>query len=395
MRIDTKTWLSYAGGLLLALVLAFAWWNTGRSMPAEPEDEAAAPSAAPSHPPARHAGGLLPLTPEQLRQQGGGLATAGPRQITESLPLAGELQVIPERDLVGLARVSGVVVSVNQPLGVRVQKGAVIAVIESRELASLRASEAAATAKLQLAMTTLQREERLWREKVSPEQDYLEAKQAASEARIALEQARAELRALGALGAGDSNQLALRAPFAGAITEQKAALGQSVGADTMLFRLSDTDHLLAVTAVPAAQLPLLTTGMTVSIQDTQSPLQSPGRLARLGAALSADTHMAPAFFSVDNTKGRWRPGQLVNVRVPARQQDVRVAVTQTALQEIEGQLMVFVLTPKGVRAQPVTLGLQGDGFVEITSGLQPGEVYVAENSFLLKAELGKHADEQE
>lgn len=391
MRIDTKTWLSYGGGLLLALVLAFAWWNTGRTTTAEQEDEESTRATASGRMPASKGGTGLSLTPEQLRQQGVGLASAGPRRITESLPLAGELKVIPERDLVGLARVSGVVVSVNQPLGARVQKGEVIAVIESRELASLRAAEAAATAKVQLATTTLQREERLWHEKVSPEQDYLEAKQAASEARIALEQAKAELQALGALGAGDGNQLALRAPFTGVLTEQKAALGQSVSADTVLFRLSDTDHLLAVTAVPAAQLLLLTPGMTVSIQDTQSPLQSPGRLTRLGAALSEDTHMAPAFFSVDNAKGQWRPGQLVNVRVPARQRDVRVAVVQAALQDLAGQPVVFVRTPTGVTARPVTPGLQGDGFVEITNGLQPGEVYAAENSFLLKAELGKSA----
>jgi cobalt-zinc-cadmium efflux system membrane fusion protein len=55
----------------------------------------------------------------------------------------------------------------------------------------------------------------------------------------------------------------------------------------------------------------------------------------------------------------------------------------------DGDEVVFVETGEGFKPRPVAVGLISRDFAEITSGLLPGERFVARGGFNLKAELGK------
>jgi membrane fusion protein, heavy metal efflux system len=54
---------------------------------------------------------------------------------------------------------------------------------------------------------------------------------------------------------------------------------------------------------------------------------------------------------------------------------------------------VFVRTREGFKAVPVTTGRRSSGRVEILSGLADGQTVATRQAFLLKAELGKGAEE--
>jgi cobalt-zinc-cadmium efflux system membrane fusion protein len=72
------------------------------------------------------------------------------------------------------------------------------------------------------------------------------------------------------------------------------------------------------------------------------------------------------------------------------EQQVPIAVVRDAVQTLEGRTVVFVRVSEDTyEARPVTLGRAGRDTVEITEGLAPGEIYVSENAFLVKAEIGK------
>ena len=61
-----------------------------------------------------------------------------------------------------------------------------------------------------------------------------------------------------------------------------------------------------------------------------------------------------------------------------------------AIQTFERKTVVFVREGGDkLEARPVELGNSDQRFVEIRAGLSPGEKYVAENSFVVKAEMGK------
>ena len=74
---------------------------------------------------------------------------------------------------------------------------------------------------------------------------------------------------------------------------------------------------------------------------------------------------------------------------PGAETPVPVAVRNAALQTLDQGTVVFTQEPEGFRPQPVEVGRSDDEATEIRGGLKAGDRYVAGNSFILKAELGK------
>ena len=139
----------------------------------------------------------IALTPEQIRDIGLETAVAGPGVIETVIRLFGEIRVNQDRMAHVVPRVEGVVAEVKKTLGDTVKAGEVIAVIESRELADAKADFLAAIERYEMAKWAFGREEKLWNEKISSEQDYLDRRQGLTETRIALRSAEQKLHAIG------------------------------------------------------------------------------------------------------------------------------------------------------------------------------------------------------
>ena len=92
---------------------------------------------------------------------------------------------------------------------------------------------------------------------------------------------------------------------------------------------------------------------------------------------------------MQNPEGRWRPGLFVTVEVVQEEVTVPVAVSVDAIQTFRDWSVVFVQYGDLFEVRPLELGRNDGQWVEVLHGLLPGERYVARNSFILKAELGK------
>jgi cobalt-zinc-cadmium efflux system membrane fusion protein len=107
--------------------------------------------------------------------------------------------------------------------------------------------------------------------------------------------------------------------------------------------------------------------------------------------LDETTRLIQVIVTLDNAGGQWRIGEPVtaSILLSAVSSDRSVAVPSTAVQSVENRTVVFVRTPTGFRAVPVTAGGRNGDQVIITSGLTGTERIASTNSFTLKAELGK------
>ena len=115
-----------------------------------------------------------------------------------------------------------------------------------------------------------------------------------------------------------------------------------------------------------------------------------GRISYVAPVGSSDTQTAIARIVLTNSDGRLRPGLFVTARLVLAKRDVPVAVRVGAIQTLENKTVVFVREGGDkIEARPVELGESDAKFVEIRAGLSAGEPYVAENSFVVKAEMGK------
>jgi cobalt-zinc-cadmium efflux system membrane fusion protein len=332
----------------------------------------------------------IAFTDEQIKAAGMAIENAGPARIKTSLQLPGEIKFNEDRTAHVVPRVAGVVDSVSANLGQEVKRGQVLAVLSSPGLSEQRSALQSAQRRLELARTTYEREKKLWEEKISPQQDYLQAQQAMQEAQIAVANANQKLLALGAMpGSAALGRYELRAPFDGMVVEKHISLGESVGEAVNVFTISDLSTVWAEISVAASSLNLVRIGEPVTIRSTAFDQAASGTVSYVGSLIGAQTRTATARVTLTNPQRVWRPGLFVNVELVSSEADAPVTVSADAVQTVEEKPTVFLKVPGGFLPQHVQTGRSDGRRIEIVSGLKPGTAYAASGSFVVKSQQGK------
>ncbi len=327
------------------------------------------------------------LSARQIADAGIEVARPTVGGVAGAIELPALVQGDPQGVQVVSATIGGRLVALTRNLGQSVRQGDPIAVIESREAASLKAEVEAARARAALAQSNLRREQRLFAERVSPEQDLVAARTAATEANIALRLAQQQLGATGG-GGGTLNRIAMRSPISGQVIARPAVLGQTVDANAELYRVANLSRVTIAASVSPADAGRIRPGIRVEV--TAAGRRQEGRVSFVSPALDESTRLVQVIATLDNGGGTWRVGEPVTASfmLPATG-DRSIAVPSTAVQSVENRTVVFVRTSNGFRAVPVTAGRRNGDQVIISSGLTGQERIATTNSFTLKAELGK------
>ncbi len=333
--------------------------------------------------------GRVTLSAEQIVRAGITTATAGPATLNLSSGYPGEIRFDEDRTAHVVPRANGVVESVPVNLGQAVRAGQVMATISSTSLSEQRSELLTARKRRELARTTYAREKSLWEEKISAQQDYLQAENALEESDIAVRNASQKLAAVGAgPTSGPLNRFDIRAPFAGTVVEKHITQGEAVRDDARIFTVADLTTVWAEFAVSAQDLPKVAVGQKVIVSSTAFDGKVEGVVSYVGSLLGEATRTAKARVTLNNPDGAWRPGLFVTVSVVADRK-AALTVRAEAVQTIDGKPTVFVARTGGFDARPVRLGHSDGATVEILEGLSPGDPYAATNAFVLKADLGK------
>lgn len=330
------------------------------------------------------------FTDQQIASSGVSIDTAGPAQIAATVQLPGEIRFNEDRTAHVVPRVLGVVESVSADLGQQVRKGQVLAVLTSAGVSEQRSELIAAQKRLALAKVTAERERRLFEDKISAQQDFLQAEQAQREAEIAVTNATQKLQAIGATaGSGSLSRYELRAPFDGMVVEKHLSLGESVREDTQVFTISDLATVWAQINVSASNLHLVRVGEEATIRATGFEKSATGKVSYVGSLLGEQTRTAVARVTLANPNLAWRPGLFVTVELVSGKSDAPVTVSADAIQTVEDKPTVFAKVNGGFEARAVRIGRSDGKRVEILGGLEPGTKHAGKNSYAVKAQKGK------
>lgn len=352
------------------------------------DDKKAAPAAKEAH--EEHEERAVKLTEDQVRKAGIAVRVAGPAKLQAAAEFTGEIRFNEDRTAHVVPRLAGVAEQVVANLGQSVRKGEVLAVIASNSLSEQRSELLTAQERRDAARVTYEREKKLWQEKISAEQDYLQAQSVLREADIAVRNATQKLAAVGATGSSANlNRFELRAPFDGTVVEKHLALGEAVKEDASIFTVSDLRSVWAEFNVAPKDLATVRVGQRVSVSSTAFESKVEGTISYVGALLGEQTRTARARVTLTNPDGAWRPGLFVTVAVYGENQDVPLTVPADAVQTIENQAMVFKAVSGRFEAVAVKVGRSDGRTVEVLGGLKAGDQVASKNTFVLKSELGK------
>lgn len=371
-----------AGGFTIARYTADTSTASTTKAAAEPGETKA--EAAPSD--------TLAMSAEMIKQTGVATQTVNSGGLASEIVAQATIAPSPTGEAIVTARAGGAVTRVLKRLGDPVRRGETLAIVESRDAAQIAADRTVAVAKVQLAQRTLARERYLYGQKVSPrvdlEQAQAEAASAAAEAR------RASVAAGAANVTSDGRSVLVASPITGRVTAENVSLGAFVQPETELFRVADPNQVQIEAAVGPADAQRLAPGDRAVIELPDGSTTS-ARVRAVTPTLSGETRAATAVLDVIG--GRLQPGLVVRVRLfPSHGgTSTAIVVPEDAVQSLNARDVVFVRTSKGFKATPVTTGQRSAGRIEIVSGLSAGQTIATKNAFLLKAELGKGAGEEE
>lgn len=305
-------------------------------------------------------------------------------------------------------RVAGRLASVKATLGQKVGRGEVLAVVDSVELGQAQADYLQAKSREEIARENSEREEKLAADRISSQQEARTAKAHYQEAAAELRRAADSLRLLGLgeeriarLRVGDRTLTLspMTAPFAGTVVTKDASLGEMVQPEDELFTIADLGRVWIWIDVFEKDLAGVHLGDTVEVEVDAFPSQPfKGVVSFLSGSLETSTRTNRARIEVENSDGRLRPGMFARVRVSdphavaggAVDWQPVPAVPESALQRVGDGFAVFVVEGEGrYRRQPVQVGRQAGGWVEIVTGVVPGAQIVVEGVFVLASEMGK------
>ncbi len=184
----------------------------------------------------------------------------------------------------------------------------------------------------------------------------------------------------------------LRAPFSGVIIGYDIAEGELVGPDRELLTLVDASLVWVLADVYEKDLGLIRTGQPVQVQTSAYPDRVfTGELTYISDVLERETRTARVRCVVPNPDGVLKLEMFVTVKIPSIRRAVAVAVPESAIQNVDGQEVIFIAEEPGqFRKTVVQTGLSADGWIAI-DGLDEGTAVVTHGSFYLKSALSSES----
>lgn len=189
----------------------------------------------------------------------------------------------------------------------------------------------------------------------------------------------------------DSLQVyAVTAPISGVLTARMANPGEQAG-HAALFTVSDLSKVWAELSVFPRDLARLKVGQALRLTALDSERVAPGRIVRIAPGGDA-SGASKAWAEIDRseaTDALWNPGLYVNAEVLTGGAQVPLAVKSSGLQAFRDFTVVFARVGETYEVRMLELGRSDGEYVEVLSGLKADTEYVAENSFLIKADIEK------
>ena len=336
----------------------------------------------------------IKMDDRQIRAAGIELARVEPEAGTAQTMLPGTVVVPPQQLLVVAAPAAGLIESVLVSANESVRAGQPIARLRSTDLLEAQRLYLQALSAEQLADQRLERDEQMFRERIIAERRLLTTRADAFYARTTTQEREQMLALLGMAEADirelhDKRQVAaaltVSAPRDGVVLELRVNPGERVAASAPLFSVAELNPLWINLQVPLSQAGAIEPSATrVSVPGTTAQ----GEVIRMGRSVDQQTQSVVATVQVDTGTDSLRPGQVVNASVALMPNGTpQWRLPAGSVVRHAGQSWVFVRTPEGFLARPVTVIAEVPSATSVRAGLAPEDRVASRGILSLLAEL--------
>ena len=314
-------------------------------------------------------------------------------ELSDTLRVAGQID-FDEQSLTRIgASVTGRVTQIQVSLGSVVNKGDVLATINSSELSSSQLAYLKARSEKELHRRNVDRAKTLFAADVISAAELQrrenEFEIASAETRAAQDQLRVlgvspqAVERLGATGAIDSGS-SVMSTIRGVVVERTVATGQVVQPSDVMFVVADLQRVWAVAQVPEQQVAQVKAGQSVHIEvPALGHEKMLGKLIYVGQTVNPETRTVLVRTELDNKNGRLKPSMLTTMLIESAPAP-RVVVPSSAVVRQYDTDHVFIEQGQGnFRLTPVKLAAEQNNQRVVLQGIKPGMRVVSEGAFHL------------
>ena len=293
----------------------------------------------------------------------------------DELVLPGNLQAFIESPI--FARTNGYLVRWTKDIGSKVNKGELLAVIDTpevdQELSQARAGREQVKSALGLAKISADRWANLRKTDSVSQQEADQQASGYQQAQANLQAADANVRRLEEMESFKN----VYAPFSGVLTRRNVDPGALINsgagaAGRELFDIARVDPLRVYVSVPQAYSPNIKVGMKATITLQEFPGQKfTGTVARTADSIDPGTRTLNTEVDVPNKDGKLLPGSFGEVHFATGTSVPRITIPVNAmLFRAEGPRVAVVDKDNVVRLRPITIGRDFGATLEIMGGLE-------------------------
>jgi cobalt-zinc-cadmium efflux system membrane fusion protein len=359
-------------------------------------NRASTEAAASDDPPARAPVNPLQITPNEDLRKTLKIGTPYVADVSASLTVAGRLEADETRITRVGSPIMGRITSLAAREGQEVERGQLLAVLNSPELSESQLALLKALSQQQVQQRAVERAQILLKAEVigSAELQRREAELAQATAELAA--ARDQLVLLGMPPEAVSelektrsiNSLArITASMAGTVLDRRITLGQVIQPADTAFEIADLQSVWLVADVPEQNAGTLAVGHRVEAEIAAFPGDRiHGALSFVSATVNPETRTVRVRMDLPNPSRKYKPAMLATMVLIDRTERKQV-VPATAVVREENVDHVFVQVEGGAfLLRPVTLGEEANGRRVLIEGVQPGERIVIDGAFHLNNE---------
>jgi RND family efflux transporter MFP subunit len=312
----------------------------------------------------------------------------------DELVLPGNLLAFIESPI--FARTNGYLLRWYKDIGSKVEKGELLASIDTpevdQELSQARASREQMKAALGLAKISADRWENLRKTDSVSQQEADQQTSGYEQAKANLAAADANVRRLEDLESFKS----VYAPFTGVLTRRNvdpgALINSGAAAGREMFDIARVDPLRVYVSVPQAYAPNIRAGMKANVTLQEFPGQKfVGTVARTAEAIDPATRTLNTEVDVPNKDGQLLPGSFGQVHFATGTSVPRITIPVNAmLFRAEGPRVAVVDKDGKVHLHPITIGRDFGATLEILGGLEVSDQIIINPSDSLEEGLQVH-----
>jgi len=313
--------------------------------------------------------------------------TAKTTTMKDELNLSGEVSSDDNNVVKVFPFSSGQVVEVKVSLGDHVEQGQTLAVMRSADVAGNYTDLSSTNSDLAIAKRQMEQAEYLYKNGISSERDYTEAKENFNKADAANRKVKSALAINGGGNTSENGMLTIKAPQSGYVIEKNITSGSFIRNDNngSMFTISNMKDVWIWANVFESDISKVKVGYTARVTTIAYPGKVfMGKINEVSSVLDPDNKVMKIKIALPNPDLLLKPEMFTNVIITNDEKNQSVSVPAKAIVFDSSKNYVVVYNSKcDLKVREVSVIKTVDNVSYISSGLNPGDKVISKNQLLL------------